>query len=293
MSPHRFSPLIAALIVAGCTETTAPIATPTPLPALQDQVWHVHVSDGQSLPALLGHRTVAGGILEQDFLDSARVEIAANGTWEHKGWYQRYRSGQHYAWASTLDWGTWTATPTVYEFRRNTGELLYSVAGPIGTELQMNLRYSGQAGVAVSQLRRTRPALDIHGRWRANALRDQPLPSAYIVENGDFGDGPVSRHIVIDSAIVWLHPTGQYLQRIFYSEWEGAVDGPAERKLRELVEADYGAWNRNGVQLSLWSNWLQNKTMLGETSATAGGPLRLQHGITHGDEPAAFRYVRW
>ncbi|MBA3853222.1 MAG: hypothetical protein C0503_02345 [Gemmatimonas sp.] len=284
--------VIAAVIAAACAETTAPI-DPQPLPALEDQVWHVNVSDGQPLPALLGHRLAPGGILEQDFLDSARFEIRADGSWEQLGWYQRYRSGQHYMWASTLNWGTWTATPTAYEFRRNTGELLYTVAGPIGSELQMNLRYGGQSGVAVSQLRRTRPALDIYGRWRANALRDQPLPAAYIVENGDYGEGPVSRHIVIDSAVVWLYPTGQYLQRIFHSEWEGAVDGPAERKLRELVEADYGFWNRNGLQLSLLSNWLENKTMLGEASANAGGPLRLQHGITHGDEPAAFRYVRW
>ena len=104
MYTRRLFPLVFAAIVAACADATAPIE-PQPLPALEDQVWHVNVPDGQPMPALLGHRLVSDGILEQDFLDSARIEIAADGSWAQKGWYQRYRSGQHYAWTSTLDWG--------------------------------------------------------------------------------------------------------------------------------------------------------------------------------------------
>jgi hypothetical protein len=42
-----------------------------------------------ALPALLGHR-LNGQILEQDFLDSARVVVNGEGGWELAGWYQRF-----------------------------------------------------------------------------------------------------------------------------------------------------------------------------------------------------------
>lgn len=287
----RFLPLL-ALAVAACDDATAP-AAPEPLPALQDQVWHVHVSDGQPVPALLGHRLLPGSVLEQDFLDSSRFEIAADGAWEHKGWYQRFRDTQYHSSVATLDWGTWTATATGYEFRRNTGELLYAVTGPIGTELQLHLRYPNQEGLAVSTLRRTPAPLAVTGRWRATALRDVPLPATYLVDVVDFGAGLVSRYLVIDSALVWLYPNNQYLQRVYYTEWEGEPDGGPERILFRNDEVDFGSWNRTGVQLQLNSGWLQNKTMLGEVPAEPVVALQLFHGIGHGDAPAAFRYQRW
>jgi hypothetical protein len=43
----------------------------------------------------------------------------------------------------------------------------------------------------------------------------------------------------------------------------------------------------------LESGWLQNKRIQGDASLGAAMPLRLNHGITHGDPPAALRYVRF
>lgn len=282
------------LVAAACDDATAP-AAPEPLPALQDQVWHVHVSDGQPVPALLGHRMLPGNILEQDFLDSARIEIDADGTWEHKGWYQRFRSMTYQSSIATLDWGTWTATPTGYEFRRNTGELLYTVNGPIGNELQLNLRYPNQEGLAVSTLRRTPAPLSVAGRWRAISLDGVPLPATYTSDPEiDAGAGVVSRHILIDSAVVILRPNNRYEQLVYYSEWEGPANGAPQSRVYAEIATDFGTWDRTGTGgLFLSSGWLQNKTMAGEPLDAANTSLRLSHGITHSDPPVAFRYARW
>ncbi len=292
MSRRRSVPLAVALLLAACADE-APL-TPTPgIPPLQSAVWHVHRSDGQALPALLGHRLLPDGNLEQDFLDSARVEIRADGTWEQRGWYQRFRSEMPTSWHTSFDYGTWRVTETGYELRRATGDLLATLTGPVGAELTLNLRYANQAGVAVSVLRPQRPAPTIHGRWRATALRDQPLPAAYIVDpEFESENGLVSRHIVIDSAVVFLLPNDRYLQRIFYAQWEGPANGAPQTRMADFEESDFGSWTLNGVSISLLSGWLQNKTILGEAAADRAGPLRLNHGITHGDEPAPFRYVR-
>lgn len=291
MMLRRLIPL-ATIVVAACTDSTPAAPAPT-LPPLPSAVWNVHTSDGQPVPALLGHRTLPGNVLEQDFLDSAKVEIDADGTWEHRGWYQRFRTSEHYAWGSTLDWGTWTATTTGYEFRRHTGQLLYTITGRVGEELRLNLLYPGQDGVAVSVLRQTPPPPTIVGRWVANALRDEPLPATYFLEpEFDTGNGIVSSHIVIDSAVVILYANERYLQRVFFSQWFGPANGPRQWKQISLMETDFGTWTKTGTLMHLASGWLQNKVITGEAAANLIGPLRLDHGITHGDEPAPFRYVR-
>lgn len=293
MQPNiRTIALVMLSFVVACDDAS-PVAPIQNLPPLQTAIWHVHVSDGQAMPALLGQRTIAGNVLEQDFLDSSRVEIDRDGSWEHKAWYQQFRGGEHYAWVSTLDWGTWTATPTGYEFRRNTGESLYTLTGSVGDSMRLNLVYPNQDGAAVSLLRRTLPPATIHGQWRATALGGQPLPAAYWVEPEFETDGGiVSRHVVIDSASVFLYANDRYLHRIFYSEWEGPANGERQTKLQSFMATDFGSWTKSGLTMTLSSAWLQNHVMTGEAAANIVGPLRLNHGISHGDEPAAFRYVR-
>jgi hypothetical protein len=287
-------PLLAlsvASLLSACAEQS-PLA-PEPLPALQSAVWHVNVSDGQPLPALLGHRSIADGSLEQDFLDSAQFIVDKNGTWEHRGWYQRFRNGHFYQMATTLDWGSWEATTEAYEFRRNTGELLYTVSAPTATHWQLNLRYPSQEGLAVSVLRPDRPPLGVVGRWRAATLNDQALPATYTSDPEiDAGAGVVSRHIIIDSAFVVMFANNTYRQLVFFSEWEGEANGPPKFPVYDEVATDFGSWSRNGAALMFESAWLQNKTMQGEASLGAALPLRLDHGITHGDPPVPLRYAR-
>lgn len=283
--------VVAVALLSACTEKS-PLA-PEPLPALQSAVWHVHQSDGQALPALLGHRLLPGAVLEQDFLDSAQFVVDADGTWEHRAWYQRFRAGEFYQVIATLDWGTWTATTEAYEFRRNTGELIYTLAGPANDQWQINLRYPNQDGVAVSTLRSTRPALSVAGHYRATALHDQPLPRAYIIEP-EFNNGTaiVTHYVMIDSAFVSLQSNGSYRHNIFYSHWEGPVGGAPEVRLIGFRHSDFGSWSVAGTGVTLESGWLQNHVIFGERAASDIGPLHLNHGISHGDEPAPLRYVR-
>jgi hypothetical protein len=291
LSNQRLVSLLLAAALTACADD--PTHTPLPLPPLAAGVWHVHESDGQALPALVGHRLVEGNVLEQDFLDWTQLFVEADGRWELRAQYQRYHDGTLLHGGTILDWGTWTATPDAYQFRRNTGELLYVTSGPEDGEWGLNLRYPGEEGVAVSRLRATAPPASVVGTYRATAMHDQPLPRVYIMDPEFFnGVKLVSHHLFIDSARVWLRSNGSYQHRIWYSHWEGPVGGGPEMRLISLSHSDFGSWTAAGTQLTLESGYLQNHVIRGERAANNIGPLRLDHGISHGDEPVPLRYVR-
>ncbi len=288
--------LAAAAALAACAESSEIAGPPIDvLPPLATTTWYVNSSDGQTLPALLGHRVLPGNVLEQDFLDSTKFEVNADGTWTQNAWYHRFQGGMFHSWRTAQDFGNWTVTATGYEFRRHSGELLYTVVGAVGTQLNLNLRYTEQAGVAVSVLRTTPPTLTVVGRWRANALRGAALP-ATLTSDPEIDDGTgriVSRHIVVDSAIVLLYANDSYRHRIYYSEWEGPANGERQTLVDASMMDDYGSWSRDGVVMTLNSAWLQNHLIFGEVSAATIAPMVLNHGLSHGDPPAPFRYVRW
>jgi hypothetical protein len=97
---------------------------------------------------------------------------------------------------------------------------------------------------------------------------------------------------MIDSVRLWIRSDGGYQHRLWYSHWEGPVGGGPEVRLIGLTHNDFGSWSLAGTQLTLESGWLQNHVIRGERSANDAGPLRLHHGITHGDEPVPLRYIR-
>lgn len=291
-SLHRFFALILLPALAGCAED--PVGPPILLPPLEAQVWHVHESDGQPVPALLGHRLVNGNVLEQDFLDWTQLFVEADGRWELRAQYQRYHDGTLRNGGTILDWGTWTATRDAYLFHQNTTNiLLYVTTGPKDGVWNLDLRYPGQEGVAVSRLQAVAPPPSVAATYKATAMNEQPLPRVYIMDPEFFnGVKFVSHHLFIDSARVWLRSNGSYQHRIWYSHWEGPARGGPVVRLVGLVHNDFGTWTEAGVQLTLASGWLQNHVMLGERAANNVGPLRLNHGISHGDAPVPLRYVR-
>ncbi|MCU0649760.1 MAG: hypothetical protein MUF00_17350 [Gemmatimonadaceae bacterium] len=278
--------------LTACRESSDPIV-PVPLPPLTTQTWYVHVSDGQPLPALLGHRQV-NGLLEQDFLDSSRLELYADGRWEQRAWYQRFRGATFTEARTAFDAGRWVATTTSYELRAPDGALRYTLGATLGAELTLNLQYAPQSGVAVSTLRRTPAPLTIVGRWRAATLDGRALPAVYTADSSiDAGAGLVSRHILIDSALVTLQANNRYTQEVYYSEWEGPVNGPPQVRVYRENAVDFGTWNRTAFGgLLLESGWLQNKRITGQAREQDALPLRLLHGITHGDPPVEFLYQR-
>jgi hypothetical protein len=130
------------------------------------------------------------------------------------------------------------------------------------------------------------------GEWRAAAVRDAPLPSTiYTFEEDDDEGQRVITLFIVDFATFTVQSDGRYTHRIEYTEWEGDADGRPRRVRTRWVHNDFGQWTQSGTTISTVSGWLQNHTMTGDLGVDSEA-LRMQHGLTPGDPPASFRYVR-
>lgn len=290
--PFRPILIFASVVVpAACTDTATGPAVPPPLPDLPNAVWFADSADGQALPAMIGHRVVAGQ-LEQVFLDSLQFEVRDDRSWVQRAWVQTFRGGSHHSSAAVQVAGVWTATDTAYQFADVHGTARFSLRPPVGDPVRLHLRIPGVDGIVDTRLRATRPPAGPEGSWRVNAIRDLPLTTAYLVEDPFDDNGrTVSAHIFVDSAEIRLHPNGTYTHWIRYSQWEGEPGGPPTVKRYAFHHGDHGTWTRNGLAVATESHWLQNHRMTGEFGP--GGPvLRMAHGLGHGDAPIDFRYVR-
>jgi hypothetical protein len=288
LSPRLLRPL-AALLLAACAPDT-PLAPVQNLPPLEARLWHVQRADGQQLPALIAHRLVDGS-LEQTFLDSATIEITANGTWIRRFWMQRILVGERVASEASQMVGTWTATPEAYRFVEEPSGRVFEIPGIVGDTLTLVLSGIGANDLIVAQLGTTPPAPGPVGTWAIEAVRDVPIPSAmYVFDDYEENGVEMSTHLVVDSAVIVLHPNGSYQHRIHFTEWEALRGGPPTRVRFLWVAMDFGSWTRVGTQLDFASGWLEGMRMAGQFGAD--GKLRMQHGISHGDEWVPVRYAR-
>ena len=281
--------IVAAL--AGCgSDDRGPLEVDR-LPPLAAQTWHVHVADGQPMPALVGHGTVDGA-LEQTFLDSAQVSVDANGRWEQRSWTQRFRSGDLVAHVPRIDAGVWTVTDSGYLFKSDLLGDRFVVREIPGETVNANLRIEALPGLIVAALRRAPPPASPTGAWVAGSVRGTPIPAAiYVFDPFQENGRTISVHLVVDSVRLALHPNGQYRHRIWYTEWEGLPGGSWQTVRSRWTVGDFGAWTRTGNVLQLESNWIQNHRMTATFDATTR-LLTMPHGLTPGDEPVAFGYRR-
>lgn len=289
---RRTLPALLAIVALGC-ESSSPLAPPPrePLPPLATATWFVHSAEGQSLPALVAHRLESGDYV-QDFLDSARVQVTAAGTWTRTMWLSRYRAGSYESSFAGIEGGTWVAGDSAYTFTADVSGRSFSVrAMTPGDSVVLPVRGFGE-GYVLATLRTSSPPPAVVGSYRVTHVQGAQVPSAiYVFNNHDDGDGRiVSIHLVIDSVKLELRHTGQYQHAIYHTEWEGENFGPPTTVRSRWATFDFGSWTRNGGSLSFESGWLQNLRFGG--TATAGGTLELQHGISHGDEPVPMRYAR-
>jgi hypothetical protein len=156
--------------------------------------------------------------------------------------------------------------------------------------LTLTWRIEGSAGTVDAVLRQEPPPPTPVGNWTANALANERLPARMFLWDPFVEDGrEISVHLVVDSARLALQANGRYTHRIWTSEWEGEVGGPPLRLRVRGTLTDLGGWVRTGVHLRLDSWWLQNHSLTGEFGADV---LHMQHGLTHGEPPFPFRYVR-
>jgi hypothetical protein len=289
----RYRGLAAPALLAGiaaCGDSPVGPIEPGPPPPLQPAVWHAHTSGGRPLPALVADGA-AGGRREQIFLDSARLEILAGGRWERRVHFQRWLDGEFAGLSARLDQGTWAAADSGWVFTSERAGRPFLLRSATPDSLSFLLAEDAVPGLMQVTLRRVRPAPGPWGAWRAEAVGGRAIPAAVLVFDPTAVDGrEVSTHFIADSAFIRLGPTGRYDHVVFYSEWEGEVGGPPVAKRIAWRHADHGTWSRTGDALRFDSGWLQNHFMTGTFGA--GGTLRVQHGLAHGDEPADFRYVR-
>lgn len=281
--------LQSVLLSAGCSSDRPLEPGPGSLPPLTPAVWQVHTADGAVLPALVAHQLLNGSVLEQTFLDSATIEIRADGTWIQRTWLQVYRGGAWYQNRARQELGTIVATSTGYRFVSDPYGLRFTLAPITADSVVANLRTDAIERVFVSTLRLSAPLRAPVGDWRANAVRNLPLPTVVYAFDSEEVDGRlVSVHLVADSAGLRLLPTGRYEHWISYSEWLGPVGGgPTERRFRWRW-SDHGIWHQSGLMVSFESNYYQNHRMTGEFAVA--GPLRVDHGLGHNEPLAAFRY---
>jgi hypothetical protein len=284
------------LLGVACAESSpldpvGPI-TPTPLPRLDNSVWYAHAANGVAMPAPV--RSAANGlVMEEDYVDSLRFHIFADGSWAKSAWHNRFRDGLPSYWAAHHESGRWEIREDGYAFANAEGKELFVLPAPPGAEISLPLSYLANEAPRTFTLRPQAAPGTFHGRWRASTLNGAALPAVYSSElNEEYPEGSLSWSIVIDSANVFLYPNGHYGHRIYYSEYHGEAGQQPTRLFRRFVAIDYGSFSRDGTQLSLSSGWLSGLLKFGSVAENGAGALALNHGLTHGDPPAAFTYLR-
>ncbi len=279
--------LIVSILVA-CGD--APTDPSTPLPPMEAGTWHVHSANGLALPALVAHGLDQGDLM-QTFLDSLQLVVGADGRWEQRAWLAEFRAGLPTGHLTRQDAGAWVVTDTGYLFTSDVRDVRYVVRDPSVETLPLHLRAEGIPGVITATLQRTLPPAAPTGIWRGSSVHGRPLPDAIYVFDPTIVEGrEVSVHLVVDSARFEVLANGRYVHRTWVSEWEGAVGGPPVALRGRYSSYDHGLWSRTGQALEFTSTWLQNHAMDGQLNAP--GSLRVDHGLTHGDPPADFRYAR-
>lgn len=278
-----------ALLAACGSDAVAP-SGPEPLPPLVTATWHVHEAEGQPLPALVAHRLEQGALV-QDFLDSARVQVDASGTWTRSLWMSRFRAGLFETRVTGFEHGTWRADAAAYVFTAEASGRTFSLAALTpGQVVRLPLR-DVRDGYIEATVRTVPPEAPIAGTYAVTHVRGTVVPAAMHVFNDYPEDGRLlSIHYVVDSTRLVLYANQRYEHVIHYAEWDGPNRGAPTRLRRRAVHQDFGVWQRDGTLLRFESAWWQNHRF----SGTTYGPqsMELLHGLAHGDVAVPVRYAR-
>lgn len=290
LSP-RHRALVLLLPLAAACDASGGALGPVLLPPLEATTWHVHAANGIALPALTAHGLVEGR-LQQDFLDSARVEVTADGQWTLGAWFERFVDQRPEDRFVRQDVGTWVPTDTGYLFTSASGQTRFVVRDPRLAAQTLRLSVEGIPGALLAEVRREAPPRALPGEWRAVALRGTPLANTpfEVIDPVELDGRMVSIHLFADSSRLVLRTNGTYEHRVWISEHEGDAGGPAHTKRGQFTLGDHGVWQRTGDELLLTSNWVEDHRMLG--TLLPDGGLQLQHGIDFGGPFAPFRYAR-
>jgi hypothetical protein len=135
------------------------------------------------------------------------------------------------------------------------------------------------------------PAPVLTGQWRAQQVGGVALPAA-VARFTDDPAVPGVTELRLDDAVTTLSDDGRYTRVTLYSEWNTLTpNDPSSWRVRfRYRDSDFGSYTRSGSTVLLTSGWIQNLVVRG--SLADGGALRLQHGLTPGDDLLDIRYQR-
>lgn len=283
--------VMAVQLVAACGDTTTEIIVPLVPPAPPAPgLWHQTTSDGQPMPALVGHRLVMGD-LEQTFADSVQLEVAQDGSWVIRSWLTQYRNGLPSAHLAHSEFGTWQWDDTAYVFTSAVGRSRGWMRDPARAPHTFWLRHASVDGIAVATFDTLPPPHTAYGMWCATAVDGAPLPQVHSsFDPHEEGGVLKSIHFIVDSATFGLHPTGHYSHRIWISEWEGLPGGGPTTRRYGWPYQDAGEVERLGRMIRTESYWLQHHRMTG-VLPRSGFPLLMSHPVSHGEAVASFHYA--
>jgi hypothetical protein len=103
-------------LVAACGEdNTGTIEPPEPTP-LTPGDWYMHTANGNALPGAEIARRFVGVVDEQTLLDSARLQVSAEGSYEQRYWTRTFHGGVLDRSEVVVDIGTWDTDGPVSTF---------------------------------------------------------------------------------------------------------------------------------------------------------------------------------
>lgn len=149
--------LAAVALLVSCGD--GGIAPPPPGSiALGTGLWYMHAADDSALSTTISERTV-GVALERTQLDSAYLDVRADGTYEQRYWLQIFVTGALDRTEVVIDQGTWSFTGVTYAFTSNVRARAFfvepTIIGTIET-LETMVFYTDPPETA-GVYRRTRP----------------------------------------------------------------------------------------------------------------------------------------
>ena len=118
---HGITAAIAIAFAAGlvgCDDATTAPPPPASTVALIPAVWYLHQVDGADVPAMVSERLV-GVAQEQTFVDSGRVVVYSNGTYEQRYWTRVLVTGNLDRAETVIDLGTWSSSGGQHNFESN------------------------------------------------------------------------------------------------------------------------------------------------------------------------------
>lgn len=289
------------LLAAACTDAGRGVSLPTdpvsPPPVLTAGSWMLTEAEGQPLPAYIAHREV-DGVLEQVWVDSARLDLRADGRWTQQVFTRTHRGGAFSHVEAWIDMGVTRVHEGKYRLDSENRSRVATLDNRQAGRLEVLEQFvfwagAGQVDARYEPLTAQPPGEPVPTteRWVAMGTSQGPLPArAYFFPNEPL-DGNATEYR-LDSAVVSLRNDGTYVRRTWFSEWfspDYRAGAPYQLVYRTM-DFDHGFWSRNGQAITLLSNWIENQTLGGAWEAD--GRLRLHQPLSPGDDRFDVFFVR-